>query len=56
MKSEELIETVRELALRLSSAEIDRASFHSQVVTLQKENEDLKRQLNESKQETKTEE
>lgn len=41
-----LVQTVRELAARLSNAEIDRASFRAQAIELQNENDRLKKQIN----------
>lgn len=40
-----LIQTARELAARLSNAEIDRASFRAQAIELQNENDQLKKQI-----------
>ena len=40
-----LVQTVRELAARLSNAEIDRASFRAQAIELQNENDQLKKQI-----------
>ncbi len=40
-----LIQTVRELAARLSNVEIDRASFKAQAIELQNENDQLKKQV-----------
>ncbi len=47
MNSEELVQTVRELAIRLSNAEIDRASFKAQATTLASENDKLKKRIEE---------
>ena len=41
-----LVQTARELAARLSNAEIDRASFRAQAIELQNENDRLKKQIN----------
>lgn len=49
MSSEELVQTVRELAIRLSNTEIDRASFKAQATTLASENDQLKKQVEELK-------
>ena len=49
MSNEELVQTVRELAIRLSNAEIDRASFKAQAIALAKENDQLKKQVEELK-------
>ena len=49
MSNEELVQTVRELAIRLSNAEIDRASFKAQATTLTNENDQLKKQVEELK-------
>ena len=40
-----LVQTARELAARLSNAEIDRASFLAQAIELQNENDQLKKQI-----------
>lgn len=40
-----LVQTARELAARLSNAEIDRASFRAQAIELQNENDQLKKQI-----------
>lgn len=40
-----LVQTARELADRLSNAEIDRASFRAQAIELQNENDQLKKQI-----------
>lgn len=44
--NELLVQTARELAARLSNAEIDRASFRAQAIELQNENDRLKKQIN----------
>lgn len=44
-----LVQTARELAARLSNAEIDRASFRAQAISLQNENDQLKKQIEELK-------
>ena len=49
MSNEELVQTTRELAIRLSNAEIDRASFKAQATTLLGENDQLKKQVEELK-------
>lgn len=49
MSNEELVQTVRELAIRLSNAEIDRASFKAQANALASENDQLKKQVEELK-------
>lgn len=49
MSNEELVQTVRELAIRLSNAEIDRASFKAQAIALTNENDKLKKQVEELK-------
>ena len=49
MSNEELIQAVRELAIRLSNAEIDRASFKAKAIALAKENDQLKKQVEEPK-------
>lgn len=43
--NELLVQTARELAARLSNAEIDRASFRAQAIELQNENDQLKKQI-----------
>lgn len=40
-----LVQTARELAARLSNAEIDRASFKAQAIELSNENDRLKKQV-----------
>lgn len=40
-----LVQTARELAARLSNAEIDRASFRAQAIELQNENDQLNKQI-----------
>lgn len=47
--NELLVQTARELAARLSNAEIDRASFRAQAIGLQNENDQLKKQVEELK-------
>lgn len=47
--NELLVQTARELAARLSNAEIDRASFKAQAIGLTKENDQLKKQIEELK-------
>lgn len=49
MSNEELIQAVRELAIRLSNAEIDRASFKAQAIALTSDNDQLKKQVEELK-------
>ncbi|MCD7134018.1 hypothetical protein [Limosilactobacillus rudii] len=49
MNNEELVQTARELAARLSNAEIDRASFKAQAIELTNENDQLKKQIEELK-------
>lgn len=49
MNNEELVQTARELAARLSNAEVDRASFKAQAIELVNENEQLKKQIEELK-------
>lgn len=49
MSNEELVQTARELAIRLSNAEIDRASFKAQAIALTSENDQLKKQVEELK-------
>ena len=49
MSNEELVQAARELAIRLSNAEIDRASFKAQAIALAKENDQLKKQVEELK-------
>lgn len=49
MSNEELVQTARELAIRLSNAEIDRASFKAQAIALTNENGHLKKQVEELK-------
>jgi hypothetical protein len=49
MSNEELIQAVRELAIRLSNTEIDRASFKAQAIALTNENDQLKKQVKELK-------
>lgn len=49
MSNEELVQTTRELAIRLSNAEIDRASFKAQAIALTNENDQLKKQVEELK-------
>lgn len=49
MSNEELVQTVRELAIRLSNAEIDRASFKAQAIALTNDNNQLKKQVEELK-------
>lgn len=49
MSNEELVQTVRELAIRLSNVEIDRASFKAQANALANENDQLKKQVEELK-------
>lgn len=49
MNNEELVQTTRELAIRLSNAEIDRASFKAQAIALANENDQLKKQVEELK-------
>lgn len=49
MSNEELVQTTRELAIRLSNAEIDRASFKAQAIALTNENDKLKNQVEELK-------
>lgn len=49
MSNEELVQTVRELAIRLSNVEIDRASFKAQANALASENNQLKKQVEELK-------
>lgn len=49
MSNEELVQTARELAIRLSNAEIDRASFKAQAIALTNENGQLKKQVEELK-------
>lgn len=49
MSNEELVQTTRELAIRLSNAEIDRASFKAQAIALASENDQLKKQVEELK-------
>lgn len=49
MSNEELVQTVRELAIRLSNVEIDRASFKAQANALASENDQLKKQVEELK-------
>lgn len=43
--NELLVQIARELAARLSNAEIDRASFRAQTIELQGENDQLKKQI-----------
>ncbi|PWT58389.1 hypothetical protein DKZ29_05920 [Limosilactobacillus reuteri] len=45
--NELLVQTARELAARLSNAEIDRASFRAQAIELATENDQLKKQVKE---------
>lgn len=47
--NELLVQTARELAARLSNTEIDRASFRAQAISLQNENDQLKKQIEELK-------
>ena len=47
--NELLVQTARELAARLSNAELDRASFRAQAIGLQNENDQLKKQIEELK-------
>lgn len=47
--NELLAQTARELATRLSNVEIDRASFKAQAIELVKENDQLKKQIEELK-------
>ena len=47
--NELLVQTARELAARLSNAEVDRASFRAQAIELVKENDQLKKQIEELK-------
>lgn len=49
MSNEELVQTTRELAIRLSNAEIDRASFKAQAIAMTNENDKLKKQVEELK-------
>lgn len=49
MNNEELVQTARELAARLSNTEVDRASFKAQAIELANENEQLKKQIEELK-------
>lgn len=49
MSNEELVQTARELAIQLSNAEIDRASFKAQAIALTNENDQLKKQVEELK-------
>ncbi|MCC4467687.1 hypothetical protein [Limosilactobacillus reuteri] len=44
-----LVQTARELAARLSNAEIDRASFKAQAVELSNENDQLRKQIEDLK-------
>ena len=44
-----LVQTIRELAVRLSNAEIDRASFKAQAIELLNENDRLKKQVEDLK-------
>ena len=44
-----LVQTARELAARLSNAEIDRGSFRAQAIELQIENDRLKNQIEDLK-------
>lgn len=49
MNNDELVQAMRELAIRLSNAEIDRASFKAQAIALANENDQLKKQVEELK-------
>ena len=44
-----LVQTARELAARLSNAEIDRASFKAQAVEVSNENDQLRKQIEDLK-------